>query len=66
MLKRAGIALYGPRWSSGFRDEFGLSPRRLKRIVAGDEMLNRDVAALIETALRDRCLMLDEIMLELV
>lgn len=63
---RAGRTLFGEHWHRSFEQEFQMSARTRQRLVAGTAEIWPELSEKIETALRDRSIMMDELMLELV
>ena len=62
LLSRIGLVLYGQFWRAPLGERFGIGPRKLRRMVAGQESIGPAMALDIERELRDRGLELDAIL----
>ena len=61
-VRMIGVVLFGELWRAPFEDEFGISPRNLRRVIAGSDEISGDMAIAIEQALRDHGQKLDQIL----
>jgi hypothetical protein len=64
-LERIGRALYGADWPAPFRARFEIGRRTFQRLTNGAQPLPAGLVRDIETELRDRGSLIDEILEEL-